>query len=100
MGYALGALVLGFILYRLYRKGPSVAALTIAVDYFQILSLFASLQVPPPPRDTFCGGLFFLFIHCFTAHTYSPAYATALHFGSRRLQLQFVGWPPCFLLLS
>ena len=44
-GYGAGAAVGGYILYRLYRKGPSVAALTIAVDYFQILALFASLQV-------------------------------------------------------
>jgi hypothetical protein len=43
--YAAIAIVVGFILYRLYRKGPSVAALTIAVDYFQILALFASLNV-------------------------------------------------------
>jgi hypothetical protein len=43
--FALVAMVVGYILYRLYRKGPSVAALTIAVDYFQILALFASLQV-------------------------------------------------------
>ncbi len=46
LGYGTAAAVIGFILYRLYRKGPSVAALTIAVDYFQILALFASLQVP------------------------------------------------------
>ena len=44
-GYAALGIVVGYILYRLYRKGPSVAALTIAVDYFQILALFASLQV-------------------------------------------------------
>lgn len=43
--FAAAAIVVGYILYRLYRKGPSVAALTIAVDYFQILALFASLQV-------------------------------------------------------
>ena len=43
--YAAIALVVGYILYRFYRKGPSVAALTIAVDYFQILALFANLQV-------------------------------------------------------
>jgi hypothetical protein len=43
--YAVVAFVIGFILYRLYRNGPSVAALTIAVDYFQVLALFAALQV-------------------------------------------------------
>ena len=49
-GYGAGAAVAGYILYRLYRRGPSVAALTIAVDYFQILSLFASLKVGVPCR--------------------------------------------------
>ena len=48
-----GAIVFGAILYKLYKKGPSVAALGIAVDYFQILSVFSTLTLEWPETIVF-----------------------------------------------
>lgn len=48
LAYFGGGLVLGLVVYRIYKKGPSVAAMGIAVDYFQILSIFADLNLGWP----------------------------------------------------
>lgn len=40
--------IVAFGLYKLYQKGPSVAAIGIAVDYFQIMSIFGALQMQWP----------------------------------------------------
>ena len=49
VGYMVGGMVLGLLFWKLYKKGPSVAAVGIAVDYFQILSIFADLNMGWPP---------------------------------------------------
>ena len=43
------AVFAGLLLYKLYQKGPSVAALGIAVDYLQIISVFGTLNLQWPP---------------------------------------------------
>lgn len=40
--------IVAFIVYKLYQKGPSVAAIGIAIDYFQIMSIFGALQMDWP----------------------------------------------------
>jgi hypothetical protein len=44
-----GVLLVAIVLYKLYQKGPSVAAIGIAVDYFQIISIFGALDMKWPP---------------------------------------------------
>ena len=48
-GYFFAFVVVGVLLYKLYRKGPSVAAMGITVDYFQVLSVFVDLNMNWPP---------------------------------------------------
>lgn len=48
LAYAGGGILIGAIFYKLYKKGPSVAAVGIAIDYFQILSIFADLNLGWP----------------------------------------------------
>ena len=48
-----GVIVVGAVLFKLYKKGPSVAALGIAVDYFQILSVFSTLSLEWPETIVF-----------------------------------------------
>ena len=47
-GYIIGGVIIGAVFYKLYRNGPSVAALSIGVDYFQVLAVFAALEINWP----------------------------------------------------
>ena len=49
VGILVGVLIAALVLYKLYQKGPSVAALSIAVDYLQIISVFGTLNLEWPP---------------------------------------------------
>lgn len=48
IGYATGTIAVGVLLYILYQKGPSVAALAIGIDYFQVIAIFSSLKLKWP----------------------------------------------------
>ena len=48
LGIIILVLIMALVLYKLYKKGPSVAALGIAVDYLQILSVFGTLNLRWP----------------------------------------------------
>lgn len=61
IGMAVGILVGAFVLYHLYRKGPSVAAIGIAIDYFQILAIFGSLDLNWPGSVKFVFSALSLF---------------------------------------
>jgi hypothetical protein len=48
LGYFSAVVIVGFGGYKLYRKGPNMAALAIGIDYYQVLSMFSNLDISWP----------------------------------------------------